>query len=131
MVEVIFLRGADPLARFIRWWTGGEFCHCGIRLWRCLVIDTDLIHGVRIRFDPWTNDFCTVQVADDPFRVLRQLYMSRWTCYSLIEGIRAKLPIFPDDPNKWNCSEMVVDILNLSSKDKCFTPDDVYALLKT
>lgn len=129
MVEVIFLKGRDPLSRFIMWWTGGRFCHCGIRLWRCLVIDIDLIHGVRARFDPWARDTLVVQVAHDPIRVLHSLYLSRWTQYSLWEGLRAKLPCFPDDPHRWNCAELVVDILSLTGPERCLTPDDVYALL--
>lgn len=128
MVEVVFLKGTDPLARTIRWWTGGVYAHCAFRLWRCLVIDTDLIHGVRARFDPWpSTDSFSVRL--EPNALLDRLYASRWVRYSLIEGLRAKLPFFPDDPNKWNCSEMVYDMLFPTGQDRCVTPDDLYQLL--
>lgn len=131
MVEVIFYKGSDSLSRFIKWWTGGKFSHCGIRLWGALVVDIDLIHGVRARFDPWRRkDKTCILLGGDPHQILLRLYTRRWTNYSLIEGLRAKLPFFPDDPHRWNCAEMVVDVLELAPAERCLTPDDVYNLLK-
>lgn len=131
MVGAIFYKGTDPLAKAIRWWTGGTFSHCGILLWRCLVIDIDGIHGVRARFDPWRcGDVTVIPIDRDPVKLLHQLYMSRWIQYSWKEGLRKKLPWIPDDGIRWNCAEMVYDVLFPGGSDSCLYPDDVYRIMK-
>lgn len=130
MVEVVFYKGSDPLSRFIKWWTSGEFSHCGFRLWGCLVMDIDGFHGIRARFDPWRHgDLTAISVDKDPMKILQLMYMSRWVQYSWKEGLRKKLPWIKDDGIRWNCAEMVYDVLFQRGSERCLYPDDVYEIL--
>lgn len=131
MVDVVFYKGNDLLAKGIKWWTGGRFSHCGFLINQVLVVDTDLIHGLRVRWLTWQpEDYEVVPVKIAVHIVLCRLFANRHRKYDLIEGFRRVLPFIKDRQYLWNCAESVYDTLYPEGTERCLYPDDLYNMLK-
>lgn len=117
--------------KLIRWWTGGRYSHCELVFSDGVFFSSSPRDGgVRyktIQKDLGKWDFVGIRVDKFDENVLRRWCDSKvgrsydWLGIALTQA----LPLGMEDPERYFCSEIIVDALQHIGRFKGFTPSEV------
>lgn len=141
-IQICFLKRNDILSRIVKRATLGIYSHVFVCIDSLIIAETDFIHNFRLRLNPYKKcdyDKITLDLKDiQKEEIMDWIIENNGVKYDNLANVRYLLGINkPDNTNKLNCCESVINclidcaFLSISYRDINPSPTQLYHILES